>query len=684
MSSSAVASKLRSGLRHHQAGDATAAHKDYADVLKLQPTNADALHLSGLLAHASGNNHEARSLISQAIQIAPTEAKFQVNLAAILVAQSCSLDAEQVCQNILKSDPNNVGALTHLGTALRQQNRRGEALSVFELALEVQSDATTLTNLASILIDLGRFDTACELLEKAKAQSTNLPQVHINLSVIEHERGDDPAALRSLQIAESIAPNSAEVHINRGNVRLKSGDAELATECFQKAIALDSSNPRAASGLARALERIGFWEESLEAHCLAAQLNPADSSLYSNYLYSCCLSPLMSYREVHDAHVQWGQRIESESPELSHTNDRKINRPLRIGYVSPDFRGHATMKFLLPLLQAHTKSRFQLHFYSQAAKQDATTDAVRELSDSWCQTRELSDDQFTNKIQQDCIDILVDLAGHTADNRLAVFARKPAPVQVSFLGYPFTTGLSRIDYYLTDNIRDPQSADSLFVEELVRLPHGGCCFQPGDNLEVGPLPLLSNGFITLGSTHRLEKITDATLKVWGQILTQLPKAKLFMFRDVLRSESLRDQTLQRLMAAGINPLQVTFGWELPDPHLRVYNNIDILLDVFPWGSGTTGFDAMWMGVPIPTIAGDRSSSRGAASLVHHSGFPELTALSSDEYVSVVCKLAIDSDRLQHLRTNLRSAMETTVCNAAQFATDVENAYQRMWRRYVSA
>ena len=381
--------------------------------------------------------------------------------------------------------------------------------------------------------------------------------------------------------------------------------------------------------------------------------------------------------------MQWGQKIESETPELTHDNDRKIDRPLRIGYVSPDFRGHATMKFLLPLLQAHTKSRFQLYFYSQAAKQDATTDAVRELSDSWCQTRELSDDQFTNRIQQDDIDILVDLAGHTADNRLAVFARRPAPVQVSFLGYPFTTGLSRIDYYLTDNIRDPQSADSLFVEELVRLPHGGCCFQPGDRLEVGPLPLLSNGFITLGSTHRPEKITGATLKVWGQILTQLPKAKLLMFRDVFRSESLRDQTLQRMMAAGINPLQVTFGWELPDPHLRIYDNIDILLDVFPWGSGTTGFDAMWMGVPIPTIAGDRSSSRGAASLVHHSGFPELAAGSSDDYVAVVCKLAVDSDRLQHLRTNLRTAMETTVCNAAQFAADVENAYQRMWRRYVS-
>lgn len=684
MSSSVVITKLKSGVRHHQAGDVGAAQKDYADVLELEPLNPDALHLSGLLAHAYGQNQDAQTLINKAIEVAPQETKFRVNLAAVLLAQSLSFEAQQVCQDILKAAPTNVGALTHLGTALRQQNRLGEAQATFRTALELHEDATTLTNLASVLIDLGQIDTANELLLQAKAKSEDLPQVHINLAVLQHEQNDDTAALHSLEIAESLAPNSAEVSINRGNVLLKRGETIEAVECFQKAIALDSSNPKAVTGLGRALERLGYWKESLEANHLAAQLNPADFAQHSNYLYACCLSPLLSYSEVRDAHWEWGRNIESQTQVLRHLNDLRIDRPLRIGYVSPDFRGHATMKFLLPLLQAHDKSTFKIHLYSQTAKQDDTTEAVQKLGDSWCQTRELSDDQFANQIQKDGIDILIDVAGHTADNRLPVFARKPAPVQVSFLGYPFSTGLSRIDYYLTDNIRDPESADSLFIEELVRLPHGGCCFQPGDSVEPGPLPLLSNGFVTLGSTHRLEKLSDATLEVWARVLTQLPQARLLLFRDVLSSGNLRAQTLKRLTSAGIDPTQIQFGWELPIPHLHVYNGIDLLLDVFPWGSGTTGFDAMWMGVPVPTIAGDRSSSRGAASLVHHAGFPELAAATTDDYVNTVCQLATDPNRLQYFRSNLRTAMEITVCNASQFAADVENAYQNMWRRYVSA
>lgn len=684
MSSSVVATKLRSGVRHHQAGDATAAQKDYADVLKLQPANADALHLSGLLAHSSGKHSEAETLIRQAIQQSPAEPKFQVNLAAVLVAVSASVEAEKVCRQILAAHPSSVGALTHLGTALRQQSRIREALDAFESALKLQTTATTLTNLSSVLIDLGRIDDADRILQQAKALSSDVPQVHINLSVVQQEQADEAAALRSLQIAELLAPNSAEVHINRGNVLLQLGDAEEAIECFQKAIAVDSSNPKAVNGLGQALGRLGCWKESLEAHHLAAQLNPTNYSQYSNYLYSCCLSPLLSYRDVHDAHKEWGQQIESKTLPLTHDNCTQANRPLRIGYVSPDFRDHATMKFLLPLLRAHDKNSFQPHFYSQAGRYDSTTEIVRELGRSWCETRELSDEQLAAKIQEDRIDILIDLAGHTAGNRLAVFARKPAPVQVSFLGYPFTTGLSRIDYYLTDNIRDPQTADSLFVEELVRLPNGGCCFLPGDQLPITGLPMLANGFVTFGSTHRLEKISDTTLNVWSLVLNRLPGAKLLMFRDVLRSESLRQQTLHRMMQAGINPQQISFGWELPDPHLEVYSDIDILLDVFPWGSGTTGFDSMWMGVPIPTIAGERSSSRGAASLVHHSGFPELAATSTDDYVETVCELVADQNRLNHLRHSLRSAMEATVCNAAKFANDVEDAYREMWRRYVGA
>ena len=682
MTLSVVARKLRSGMHHHQAGDVAAAQKSYADVLKLQPENADALHLSGLLAHTSGDDSRAELLIDRAIRLRPDAAEFKVNLAAILVGQKRCVEAAQICRTVLQKAPDNVGALTHLGTALRQQQRAGEALTVFQSAVKFSSDATTLTNLASVLIDLGKFDAAYDKLLRARELSANSPQIHINLAVVESKRGDDTAALRSLQTAELLAPNSIELHINRGNLLLQMGELVKAVQSFQTAIAINSSSAGAVAGLGRALERIGFWEESLEAHRLASELDLSSHSRHSNYLFSCCLSPLLSYTDVHRAHVAWGQRVEQETKRLSHNNDLQPDRTLRIGYVSPDFRDHATMKFLFPLLESHDRSQFRLCFYSQTARGDAVTEAVRRLSDSWCDTRALSDDQLAEQVQSDGIDILVDLAGHTAENRLAVFARKPAPVQVSFLGYPFTTGLSSVDYYLTDGVRDPVSTDSLFVEELVRLPHGGCCFRSGSAPDIGPLPLRKNGFVTLGSTHRLEKISTQSLVVWSRVMALLPDARLLVFRDVLHNEGLRAQTLERMTHAGIDPQQVRFAWDLPDPHLKAYDDIDILLDVFPWGSGTTGFDAMWMGVPVPTIAGDRSSSRGAASLVCHSGFPELAAADVDEYLQLVCSLAADSKRLNTLRQELRPAMEASVCNAAQFAEDVETEYRKMWRRYV--
>ena len=271
----------------------------------------------------------------------------------------------------------------------------------------------------------------------------------------------------------------------------------------------------------------------------------------------------------------------------------------------------------------------------------------------------------------------MDLAGHTAGNRLPVFAAKPARIQVSGIGYPNTTGLTRIDFFLTDAIRETDSTSQFFTEQPVYLPHGACCFEAPSELPVAPSPHQDNGYITFGSAHRLEKMSPDCLALWGKILERVPDSQLLIFRDVLATPSTRTRLLQQLRRSGVDTDRVNMAWKLPINHLDIYARFDILLDVFPWGSGATAYESMWMGVPLPTIAGDRGSCRATASMMHQCGLPELFADSADEYVNLVASLAADCDRLQQLRESIRPAMLQTVCNGGRFANDIEEVFVAM-------
>ncbi|MCA9051433.1 MAG: hypothetical protein KDA89_21995, partial [Planctomycetaceae bacterium] len=442
--------------------------------------------------------------------------------------------------------------------------------------------------------------------------------------------------------------------------------------------------PSAVAGLARALRAARSFDESLEAQRLAAELAPDNHSYQSAYLYAVSLSPLLSPKEVFQRHAEWGRRIEAQvRPMAVHHNERSADRKLRVGYVSPDFRGHAVMRFVLPFLEAHDRDRFDIVLYSETAQEDRSTQTAVALADAFIRTREMSDEALAKQIQSDGIDILVDLAGHTAENRLPVFAFKPAPVQVSFLGYPGTTGLTRVDYFLTDRIREPHLGVGCYTEHPVMLPHGACCYEALEAAEPTAPPCLKNGYVTFGSSHRPEKISPETLSVWALVLASVPNSRLLLFRDSFRSESLKSQFRQTLQESGINIGRVDFGWELPERHLDIYSRMDIMLDVFPWGSGTTAYDAMWMGVPIPTLAGDRGSCRSTASLLHFAGFPELIAAGPGDYVRIACGLASDHQRLTQLRGTIRPAMKNSVCHRRQFTQDLETAYREIWSRYLT-
>jgi predicted O-linked N-acetylglucosamine transferase (SPINDLY family) len=533
-------------------------------------------------------------------------------------------------------------------------------------------------------------------LIRAREIAETQPEVHLNLGAVQRRMGQTQAALQSLNRAVELNPSQSEAFTNRGNLLREMNDPSQAIQDFQRALELNPMSIAALIGLGQSLLVLGHWDEAMDAVRLASQLagsslNSVGRSLsaslrrrtMSNLLYCASLSPVLSRDDVFGMHVHWGQAIENAVRPFEHEASADSEKRLRIGYVSPDFRSHATMRFFLPFFDAHDREQFDICCYSECAVADRITEVVRSGSTLWRDTNGLGDQQLADLIRSDRIDILIDLAGHTSGNRLPSFACRPAPIQVSFLGYPNSTGLSRMDYLLVDAIREDQDTARFFTEQLVAMPHGACCFQSlSESTLVADPPCLKNGHITFGSTHRLEKLSGRCLQLWATVLNQVPTARLRMIRDVLGTgEIVRTRLRQQLTDAGIDFQRVDLVGDIPANHLEVYSQIDILLDVFPWPSGTTVYESHWMGVPMPAIADRSVGSCASASCLFHTGYHDLIAESTGEYLDIVKALASDTERLVQLRRTLRSQMLKTVCNGVQFSQDLESVYRSMWRRY---
>jgi protein O-GlcNAc transferase len=695
-----IEKRLQQAYQRHVAGDSRAAAAIYAEVLSRDPHNADAWHLSGLVAFQQRRFDDAESLIRHALHLRPDEQSFESNLAATLLATGKSVEAEKSCRRILRTDPSHLDAMRHLGTALRKQQRTDEAAEVCEAVVRTKpADVDALCNLGAVLADLGRIDDAHRTLLKARSLNTRLPQIHLNLGAVQRQLGRYDDAMVSLDMASRLAPDMAEAATNRGNLLMEMGRPDEAIAEFERALTLNPRSLMALSGMGQALQVLGHWMEAMEAFRLACVCDetafdgnpgeelttgsPVRRRLISNLLYCATLAPQLDRSDVYSLHRNWGQAIENAVPARIFTGKRDPEKRLRIGYLSPDFRSHATMKFFLPFVTHHDRGQVDIFCFAETVRVDGTTRSVMQSVDGWRTTNGRSDSQLADMIQQDEIDILVDLAGHTAGNRLAALAAKPAPVQVSFLGYPGTTGLSRIDYVLTDRIREDSRSAGFFSEQLVLMPNGACCFDPGSAVtDSGVPPVLTNGYVTLGSTHRLEKLSPQCLQVWARVMQEIPDARLLIIRDVLgSSERMRANFLLQLQASGIDTTRVDLSWNVPAEHLQIYSRIDILLDVFPWPSGTTAYEAMWMGVPVPAIGGNAVRARQTSSFLNFVGIPQLVGSTEDEYVQVVADLSLRMGELCEMRRTLRDRMRATVCNGRQFARDIELVFRQMWRRY---
>ncbi|MFM9969683.1 MAG: tetratricopeptide repeat protein [Burkholderiales bacterium] len=468
-------------------------------------------------------------------------------------------------------------------------------------------------------------------------------------------------------------------------IHWRAGRYTRALQFCDQALRLDPSYIQAWLVRANSFQSLGRQPEALQAFNRILELNPDDRDFHSSVLFFLYRSDVLPAYEIRAAHERWATLHANTLTQLrSHWNNQpNPTRRLKIGYVSGDFRTHVVSFFIEPLLRAHDKTEFDVYCYSNGKMSDATTERLLALAGHWRDIHLLDDESVAKLIRDDCIDILVDLSGHTFGNRLLVFARKPAPLQVTWLGYIGTTGLKAMDYIIGDPNADlPGKADADFSEKILRLPVSRWCFTaPRDAPAVTPLPASRSGTLVFGSFTNFSRLNDDIFSIWSKILAALPSSKLKLI-GVTPGESL-DRMLEIFELAGVTASRLELHARLGYAQcLEQMGNCDIALDSYPLNGGTTTFEALWMGVPVISRAGEFRAARSSLSILGAIGLGNLCSRSPEEYISIAIDLAQDQIRLSELRMGLRDQMRASpLMDAAKFTSDLERAYRSIWREY---
>ena len=548
------------------------------------------------------------------------------------------------------ADANNMGAL--LCAQLAQLD---QGLYFAERAAKAAPErADVLTTLGKLLQLCGKTENAATTLERAITLDPSLPDAHMTLGACLQHTGRLDDAISAMARAVELRPEHTESRVNLGLLHLDRGEADLAVDALREATRLEPASVIA-------------WDT------LALALN-----------YDWRATP----QDVFAAHKRFGELLErGVRAYRSHANDPNPIRPLRIGYLSRDMRRHSVAYFLQSILDAHNDDRVETYCYSTTLAPDDMTDRLRSRAGVWRDAGALDDLALAEKIRSDSIDILVELSGHFSGHRLPVMALRPAPVQVTYLGYPATTGLTRIDARLCDSHTDPApAADRLASERLVRLDP---CFlgyapppeAPSAEEQVSPLPMLEGGHVTFGSFNDLKKLSPPTLDAWAALLERVPGSRLLLKNRGFDTPALRARVESMLKERGVSPDRVELIARIPSmrEHLDLYARVDLALETFPYHGTTTTCEAAWMGVPTLTIAGDAHASRVGVSLLSALGLPELIATDPTDYVTRGAELVSDPGSLGDMRSGLRRRMsESPLCDHASFARRLEGAYHTMF------
>jgi predicted O-linked N-acetylglucosamine transferase (SPINDLY family) len=508
------------------------------------------------------------------------------------------------------------------------------------------------------------------------------------LGHIAQARGDWPTSLDQFSKAARLAPRNADAQYGMASSLHALGRLEEAAQACRMTIQLQPNLANAYMNLATLLSQMGLMQQSLGMNRKAVELAPRDIYAHSNLLYARYFLADSTPKQIFDEHVRWAARhaepLRNALP--NPVKDRSPDRPLRIGYVSPDFRQHSVSFFFEPLLEHHRRPEFHITCYSAGAWVDEVTERLRSRADQWRDITMQSDEQAAALIRQDNIDILVDLSGHTGHHRLRLFALHPAPVQITYLGYPGTTGMTAMDYRITDPHADPPGmTEQYHTEQLIRLPECAWCYRPPtDSPEFSPR---SSGPVTFGSFNRLPKISTAAVAVWSRILHALPDTRLLIKSEGLGEPTAKAHLLGQFSRNGIDPNRLELLGRLDSmrEHLDFYNRVDIALDTFPYNGTTTTCEALWMGVPVIALAGEAHVSRVGVSLLANAGLRELVASNEDQNVKLAVDLAGDAERCAALRASIRDRLvRSPLMNPSRLATAIESAYRTAWRQWCAS
>jgi len=676
---------LQLAIGHHEAGRLQQAEALYRQILGVQPNHPEALNLLGVLALQAGRPDLAISFIRQVIAVKPHFAGAFNNLGAALDDLGRTDEAIDAYRQAVRIDPLYVHALNNLGTALRRADRLQQSVACFHqlIALNPQL-AEAHCNLGASLCALHEFDAALAACRQAIALKPDFAQAYVNLGNVLGNQGALADAIEAYRRAVELAPGLHEASNNLGSALSESRQMEEAVAAFQHALKINPNSADTLTNLGVCLQASGRPHEAFASFQRAIQINPNHVLAHSNLLYALPFHPNFSSEAILEESRRWdAQHARALTAAVEpHSNDRGTDRRLRIGYVSPDFRAHVVGRNLVPLFREHDRRQFHITCYSNVLRRDSLTEQFQAYADQWRDIAALSDEQAAQLVRQDNIDILVDLSLHMARNRLLIFARKPAPIQITFAGYPGTTGLNAVDYRLTDPYLDPPGEhDVVYSEKSIRLPHSFWCYDPPLNdPAVSPLPALRAGCITFGCLNNFAKINETVLQLWAPIFQAIPNCRLRILAP------LGQHRQQMLRSLGIDASRVDFVDVLARAqYLEQYHHIDICLDTFPYNGHTTSLDALWMGVPVITLCGKTVASRAGFSQMSNLGLQELVASTTGEFVRIATDLAADLPRLTALRATLRERMiSSPLMGAKAFAGGIEEAYRSIWRRWCAA
>jgi predicted O-linked N-acetylglucosamine transferase (SPINDLY family) len=655
----------------------------YRQAVAVKPDYPEAYINLGIVLRTMGRFDEGVAALRQAIAFRPGHPDGHFNLGNALKDTGQFDQVIASYQQAIVLRPNYVEAHYNLGNALRESGQLDQAIAAYRQAVAVKPDyPEAYVNLGLALCTVGRSDEGAVALRKAIALRPGHPEGHFNLGNALRDTGQSDQAIASYRQAIVLRPNYVEAHYNLGNVLKDQRQLDPAIAAFNQAIALNPNYADAYINLGNSLKDKRQLDDAIAAYRQAVTVGGNAPEADNSLVYTMHFHPAYDVHAIGQEHRRWNRQHAEPLRELIKPtgNDRNPERRLRIGYISPDFRAHPVGRFLLPLLANHDKKQVEVFAYAQIPTPDALTQSLRSHVDVWQSITGLTDAQVADLVRQDQIDILVDLTMHMANSRLLVFARKPAPIQVTYLAYCSTTGLDAIDYRFSDPYLDPPGMDdSSYSERTVRLPETYWCYQPSmEPPKIGRLPALQQGFITFGCLNNFCKVSDPTLAAWTKLLLAVPNSQILIHaHEGTHRQRLQDQLKQD----GVEPNRVRFVAFTPnEKYFDLYQQIDIALDTFPYGGGTTTCDALWMGVPVVSLVGQTAVGRGGLSILSNIGLPELVGRSEEDYVRIASELARDIPRLENLRSTLRQKMERSpLMDAPRFARNVEAAYRTMWR-----